>query len=85
MIHLDITLDDIDYESLLRVLLGADSSMGGLVGGAAALVKHMPQDKRDRFVAELITKNSDSLSRKLEELARENGINGRITKISAKA
>lgn len=82
MIHLDITLDDIDYESLLRVLSGTSS--GGIVGGAAALVKRMPQDKRDRFVADMITKNSASLSKKLEELARENGINGKITKISAR-
>ncbi len=84
MIHLDITLDEIDYESLLRVISGTSSGSGGIVGGAAALVGRMPQEKRDRFVADMITKNSASLSKKLEELAHENGIKGKITKISAR-
>lgn len=84
MIHLDITLEDVDYESLLRAISGTTSSSGGILGGAAVLLKHIPQNKRDRFAAGLITKNSDSLSIKLEEIALQNGIKGKITKISAR-
>lgn len=97
MIHIDITLDDIDFDSLIdqylpqlmEKLSNSDNSVSRLLSGgmpeslAKAALHKLPQDKKEHIAAELINRNSDKLKFKTESFARENGIGVKIGRIVA--
>jgi hypothetical protein len=97
MIHVDITIEDIDFDSLIdqylpfimEKLRGSDSSLSRIlsagmpIGLAKAALHKLPQDAKERIAAELINRNSDKLRQKAEGFARENGIGIRIGRITA--
>lgn len=99
MIHVDIAIEDIDFDSLidqylpfiLEKLRGSDNSLSRLlsagmpVGLAKAALHKLPQDAKERIAAELINKNSDRLRQKAEDFARTNGIGVKIGRITARS
>lgn len=97
MLHIDIAVDELDYDALIELLLplvadrlDKDSSLGKLVSGgggtmARALFKKLPRDKKDRAVAELVNKYNEKLIEKAEGYAARNGVRVRIDHISASA
>ena len=97
MIHVDITLEEIDFDSLIdrylplimEKLRDSDNSLSRLISGgmpanlAKAALHKLPQDKKERIAAELINRNSAKLKEKAEGYARENGVPIKIGRITA--
>ncbi|NCB50423.1 MAG: hypothetical protein EOM54_00885 [Clostridia bacterium] len=97
MIHVDITLEDIDFDSLIDQYLpmimekmrDSDNSISRLLSGgmpanmAKAALHKLPQDKKERIAAELINRNSAKLRAKAESFAKENGVAVKIGRITA--
>lgn len=97
MIHLDITLEEIDFDSLIDLYLPlimdklreSDSSVSRLLSGgmptslAKAALHKLPQETKERIAAELINRNASKLKQKAENYARENGVAVKIGRISA--
>lgn len=97
MIHVDMTLEEIDFDSLIDQYLplimekmrDSDNSLSRLLSGgmpadlAKAALHKLPQDTKERIAAELINRNGAKLKDKAERFARENGIAAKIGRITA--
>ncbi|HBR07958.1 MAG TPA: hypothetical protein DD735_03550 [Clostridiales bacterium] len=97
MIHIDITLEDIDFDGLIDLYLPlmmdklreSDSAISRLLSGgmpenlAKATLHKLPPDTKARIAVELINRNSDNLKAEVEQYARENGVGIRIGRITA--
>lgn len=96
MIKLEMVIDDIDYEAVSDLLLPllADKTKdecglaGKLLGSNAAgsfaktMLRSMPQEKKDSFVAKTMNGKKDMLAEKAEALLREKNIHLKIKELS---
>ena len=94
MVKLEIELSDIDYDQLMnnflpkmKEKLGENSPLSSLLGGglAGSLMSFAGNSTKDKLVAEVINMNADKLGRKLEEVAANNGIPGKVKNLRATA
>ena len=83
MVKLEIELSDIDYDQLLNTFLpkmqeklGPNSALSSLLAGSST---------KDKLAAQVINMNSETLSRKMEEMAAKNGIPGKVRNLKATA
>ena len=94
MVKLELELSDIDYDQLLNTFLpkmqeklGPNSSLSSLLGGglAGSLMSMAGSSTKDKLAAQVINMNSETLSRKMEEMAAKNGIPGKVRNLKATA
>ena len=94
MIKLELELSDIDYDQLLNTFLpkmqeklGPNSALSSLLGGglAGSLMSMAGNSTKDKLAAQVINMNSETLSRKMEEMAAKNGIPGKVRNLKATA
>ena len=92
MVKLEIELSDIDYDQLLNTYLpkmqeklGENSPLSSLGGLAGSLLGMAPDSMKDKLAAEAINANADKLSEKMEEMAAQNGIPGKVKTLRATA
>lgn len=95
MLKLELELSNLDYESLLEVILPLagdklnNEALGAMLGSGAssamakAALRMMPQEKKDRMTAELINRNADKICTAIESAAAKNGVSCRIRTVSA--
>lgn len=95
MLKLELELSNLDYESLLEVILPLagdklnNEALGAMLGSGAssamakAALRMMPQEKKDRMTAELINRNADKICTAIESAAAKNGVFCRIRTVSA--
>ena len=97
MIHVDITLEEIDFDRLIdqylplmiEKLRNSDHSVPRMLSGgmpadlAKAILHKLPRDKKERIAAELINSNSLRLREKAERFALENGVPIKTGRITA--
>ena len=94
MVKLEIELSDIDYDQMLDTWLprlqekiGSNSPLSSLMGGglAGTLLSLAGNSTKDKLAAEVINRNSDVLGDKLEKMAAQNGIPGKVKSLRATA
>ena len=94
MVKLELELSDIDYDQLLNTFLpkmqeklGPNSALSSLLGGglAGSLMSMAGNSTNDKLAAQVINMNSETLSRKMEEMAAKNGIPGKVRNLKATA
>lgn len=94
MVKLELELSDIDYDQLLNTFLpkmqeklGPNSALSSLLGGglAGSLMSMAGNSTKDKLAAQVINMNSETLSRKMEEMAAKNGIPGKVRNLKATA
>lgn len=96
MVKLELELTDIDYAYLIRTYLPkvrdrlqeSGGPLAGLLragGMAETLLLRAPEEMKDKLAAELLNMNAPALEQQLEQLARENGIPGRVRGLHASA
>lgn len=96
MVKLELELTDIDYAYLIRTYLprarsklqesgGPLAMLLGAGGMAETLLLRAPEEMKDKLAAELINMNAPALKQQLEQLARKNGIPGRVRNLHASA
>lgn len=88
MIHIELTVDDLDYDMLIDRFLPIITeklqqsnnpvamliSNGMPVSMAKSIVKQLPQDKKDQLAADLINQFSNKIECGAEKAASQNGI-----------
>ena len=87
MIELKFTLDNIDYETLLPIIIpivikNPLASKAALVAARAKL-KNMSPSERDIYVSNLLSGNKDRILSALNAKVAAKGIKGEITSLSA--
>ncbi len=94
MVKLELELSDIDYDQLLNTFLpkmqeklGTNSALSSLLGGglAGSLMSMAGNSTKDKLAAQVINMNSETLGRKMEEMAAKNGIPGKVRNLKATA
>ncbi|MBR3545067.1 MAG: hypothetical protein IKN76_03265 [Oscillospiraceae bacterium] len=94
MVKLELELSDIDYDQLLNTFLpkmqeklGPNSALSSLLGGglAGSLMSMAGNSTKDKLAAQVINMNSETLGRKMEEMAAKNGIPGKVRNLKATA
>lgn len=100
MIKLELELTDLNYDAMLETLLprmteqlrnsgnpvGMLLSNGMGAGMAKKILSTMSQQQKDQLIVDMLNANKGKLITKAEELAAQNGIQGRVSslKVSAK-
>ncbi len=100
MIKLELELTDLNYDAMLETLLprmteqlrnsgnpvGMLLSNGMGTGMAKKVLSTMSQQQKDQLIADMLNANKGKLITKAEDLAAQNGIQGRVSslKVSAK-
>lgn len=97
MIRIEMTIDELDYDSLLDQYLPAiaeklretGNPVGMLLSNgmpasmAKGIVAGLPQNTKDKLAADLLNANGARLGRKVEELAAEKGVRVRVGAVHA--
>ena len=93
MMELKLQLSDMDYGALVERLLPLlhDSAKDSLFGkipfltehNAKAVLARLPQETKDRLLADLINRNQTGIAASLEKTLAKEGIAVKITAISA--
>lgn len=100
MIKLELELTDLNYDAMLETLLprmteqlrnsgnpvGMLLSNGMGAGMAKKILSTMSQQQKDQLIVDMLNANKGKLITKAEDLAAQNGIQGRVSslKVSAK-
>lgn len=100
MIKLELELTDLNYDAMLETLLprmteqlrnsgnpvGMLLSNGMGAGMAKKILSTMSQQQKDQLIVDMLNANKGKLITKAENLAAQNGIQGRVSslKVSAK-
>lgn len=100
MIKLELELTDLNYDAMLETLLprmteqlrnsgnpvGMLLSNGMGAGMAKKILSSMSQQQKDQLIVDMLNANKGKLITKAEDLAAQNGIQGRVSslKVSAK-
>ena len=79
MIELTMTIDDIDYASVIAALSGRSGALAA-AGKAASL---LPDAKKTELALHYINSNPDKLARALEGMAEKKGVRMHIGTIHA--
>ena len=79
MIELTVTIEDIDYASVIAILSGRSGALAA-AGKAAAL---LPDAKKTELALHYINSNPDKLARLLEGMAEKKGVRMRIGELHA--
>ena len=92
MVKLEIELSEIDYDQMMEIWLpklqekmGSNSPFSSLGGLAGTLFNLAGNSTKDKLAAEVINRNSDVLGEKLERMAAQNGIPGKVKSLRATA
>ncbi|MBQ7737908.1 MAG: hypothetical protein IJT62_08770 [Oscillospiraceae bacterium] len=95
MVKLELELTDIDYDFILNEyvpriaekLRESGSPLASLLTGGltTTLFLSSPDSVKDRVTAELINLGSSRLERKMQEMAAQNGIPGKVQNLRATA
>ena len=89
MIELRLTLDGIDYEELLPLLVPAiikkPVAAKATVIGAKAFLKTKTQSERDAFAAKILLDHKERIIASLNAKLEKKGIKGKIKDIDTKA
>ena len=99
MIRIEMTIDELDYDSLLDQYLpviaeklretgnpvGMLLSNGMPASMAKSIVAGLPQSARDKLAVDLLNANGARLGQKVEELAAGKGVHVRVSAVHAEA
>ena len=95
MVKIEMELTDIDYDYLIREYLPrvseklkeSGSPLAGLMGSglASTLLMGASNTFKEKMTAELINLGSARLAQKIEEVAAQNGIPGKVRSLRASA
>jgi hypothetical protein len=97
MLRLELELNELDYSALADVLLPLmaeelkrqGNPMAALLSAspemAKKLLSHLSQSQMDSIAAQAINRNSSTMARRAEELAREQGVHARVISVRATA
>lgn len=97
MIRIEMTIDELDYDSLFDRYLPAiaeklretGNPVGMLLSNgmpssmAKSIVAGLPQSAKDKLAADLLNANGARMGQKMEELAAEKGIHVRVDAVHA--
>lgn len=97
MVHIEITIDDIDYDALIEQYLPEMTEKLREAGNPVAMllstgmsssmarntIKKMPQEEKDKLAADIINQYSVKLSRGAEDFASQQGINTTVVDLKA--
>jgi hypothetical protein len=97
MLHLELELNELDYNALADLLLPlmaeelkkSGNPISALAANSPAMAKKLisslPREQLDALAAQAINKNGPLMARRAEELGKEQGVGVRVVSVRAKA
>ena len=85
MLEFKICISDLDYDSLIPILIPMviknKIAAKGAQFAASAKIKNMSQDERDAFAASFLTEHKDKILSGVASLLEKKGISGSVRSI----